>query len=100
MRVEGPDSNGLCWPRCTWFKCEKKVLKQMGKVLWCEWLEQPCIGASCAYASCIRNKLLSNNRCGLVIKRTTKDEIRPDDFKVNIKLKGRLANMLDDDEVV
>lgn len=100
MRVEGPDKNGMCWPKCTWFKCEKKVLKHMGKVLWCEWLEQPCIGASCAYASCMRNKLLSGNKCGLVIKRITKDVVRPEDFKVNVKLRGKLANILDDDDLV
>ncbi len=100
MRIEGPDPNGICWPNCTLFKCEKKALKFMGKVLWCEWLEQPCVGASCAYASCIRNKLLSGNKCGLIVKRLTKDVIKPDDFKVNIKLKGKLANRLDEDEII
>ena len=100
MRVEGPDKNGYCWARCTWFKCEKRVLRHMGKVIWCEWLEQECLGPSCAYASCIRNKLLNNNKCGLVIKRITRDALKPDDFKVNVRLKGKLANMLNDDDLV
>jgi len=58
------------------------------------------LGPSCAYASCIRNKLLPENRCGLVIRRLTRDTIKPDDFKVNVKLKGRAAKVLDEDDLV
>jgi hypothetical protein len=35
-----------------------------------------------------------------VIKRLTRDTIRPEDFKVNVKLKGRAAQVLDEDDLV
>ena len=100
MKVEGPDQTGHCWPKCVFFKCAKNVLQPKGNVLWCEWLEQPCLGPSCAYASCIRNKLLPENKCGLVVKRITRDTISPDDFKVDLRLKGKAAKRLDDDDIV
>jgi hypothetical protein len=100
MKVEGPDKDGFCWPKCVWFKCAKNVLRPKGNVLWCDWLEQECLGPSCAYASCIRNKLLAENKCGLVIKRITRDTIRPDDFKLDIKLKGKTAQKLDEDDLI
>lgn len=100
MKVEGPDKDGICWPNCVLFKCAKNVLQQKGNVLWCDWLEQPCLGPVCAYASCIRNKLLPENKCGLVIKRITQDIIRPEDFKVDVKLKGKAAGKFDMDDIV
>lgn len=100
MKVEGPDKNGYCWPQCVWFKCVKNVLQQKGNVLWCEWLEQPCLGPVCAYASCKINKLLPQNRCGLVVKRITRDVVNPDDFKVDVKLKGKAAKRIDEDDLV
>ncbi len=100
MSVEGPDKNGFCWPQCVLFKCTKSVLRTRGDVLWCEWLEQSCLGPSCAYSSCMRNKLLPENRCGLSVKRITRDVISPEDFKVDIKLKGRAANLIDEDDLV
>jgi len=44
--------------------------------------------------------LLPENRCGLVVKRITRDVISPEDFKVNVKLKGKAAKRLDDDDIV
>jgi hypothetical protein len=44
--------------------------------------------------------LLPENRCGLVVKRITRDVISPEDFKVNVKLKGKAAKRLDDDDLV
>jgi len=46
---------------------------------------------------CIRGKLISGNKCGLTVKRLTVDSLRPDDFKVEIKLKGKLAKRLGED---
>ena len=48
----------------------------------------------------MRNKLLPENRCGLYVKRITRDVISPEDFKVDIKLKGRAANLIDEDDMV
>jgi hypothetical protein len=44
--------------------------------------------------------LLPENKCGLVVKRLTRDNISPDDFKVDLKLKGKAAKRLDDDDLV
>ena len=46
---------------------------------------------------CIRGKLVSGNMCGLMVKRLTVDKLRPEDFKVEIKLKGKLAKRLGED---
>ncbi len=70
-----------------------------GHTIWCSWLNDVCVGPSCSYAQCIRNKLLPDNRCGLVIKRITSDVVKPEDFNLNIKLKGKLARKLEGDIV-
>jgi len=44
--------------------------------------------------------LLPENKCGLVVKRITRDVISPEDFKVNVKLRGKAAKRLDDDDLV
>jgi hypothetical protein len=36
----------------------------------------------------------------LVVKRITRDVIKPEDFKVDVKLKGRAAKILDEDDLV
>ncbi|MCS6767830.1 MAG: hypothetical protein RMJ59_08285 [Candidatus Nitrosocaldus sp.] len=100
MKVEGPDKDGMCWPKCTWFKCGKNVLRFRGNVLWCDWLEQECVGPSCAYASCVRSKLLAEGRCGLVIRRRTRDSLSPEDFRLDVKLKGKVAKMVREDDVI
>jgi len=46
---------------------------------------------------CIRGKLVSGNMCGLMVKRLTVDKLRPEDFGVEIKLKGKLAKRLGED---
>src|SRR3990172_5976466 len=99
MRQEGPDPEGFCVPQCVWFKCGRDALQLRGNVLWCQWLEQPCLGPSCSYSVCSRNKMLPQNRCGLVVRRITRDLTQPEDYVVDVKLKGRLANMLDDDVI-
>jgi hypothetical protein len=43
---------------------------------------------------------LPENKCGLVIKRITRDTVNPDDFKVNVKLRGKAAKRLDDDDLI
>ncbi len=70
-----------------------------GHTIWCSWLNDVCVGPSCSYAQCVRNKLLPDNRCGLVIKRITSDVVKPEDFNLNIKLKGKLARKLEGDIV-
>jgi len=42
--------------------------------------------------------MLPDNRCGLVVRRVTADLIRPDDFKIDVKIRGKLAQRLKDDQ--
>ena len=58
------------------------------------------MGPSCSYAYCARGKLLPGNRCGLAVRRITSDKITPEDFKLDIKLKGKLAKKLGDEDIV
>lgn len=67
---------------------------------WCSWLEDKCVGPSCAYAVCARRKLMPENRCGLVLKRVTTDIYRPDDFGVHIKLRGKISRRVGDEDIV
>ncbi|MCS7116562.1 MAG: hypothetical protein RMJ31_04810 [Nitrososphaerota archaeon] len=98
MPHEGPSPEGLCWPRCVWFKCGKRALLIRGNTIWCSWINESCIGPSCSYALCIRAKMLPQNRCGLVVKRVTTDKVRPEDFKLDIKIPGKLAQRIGSDE--
>lgn len=41
--------------------------------------------------------MLPNNKCGLVIKRSTTDVFSPDDYKLDIKISGKMAKRLGDD---
>jgi hypothetical protein len=106
LKVEGPDEKGLCWPRCIYFKCNHRqfgvhgALEIRGGQLWCRWLQSPCVGPSCVYADCLKNKLLPGNRCGLVIRRVTVEKLTPDDFKLDVKLKPKLLKKLGVDDVV
>lgn len=97
MPHEGPDDKGDCWPRCGWFKCGKRSIQMRENGVWCVWLNDFCEGPACTYSICARNRMLSSNRCGLTVRRVTTDSSHPDDYKINIKLKGRLAKHLDDD---
>jgi hypothetical protein len=93
MPQEGPDPNGFCVPECIWFKCGRKAMDVRGEVLWCNWLGEPCLGPRCSYSLCIRNKMLPGNRCGLVVKRTTQDTLRPEDFDDTVRVKGKALNL-------
>ncbi|MEM2429182.1 MAG: hypothetical protein QW779_01425 [Nitrososphaerales archaeon] len=98
MPQEGPDSQGLCWPKCIWFKCAKRALWIRGNTLWCNWSNENCIGSSCSYALCVRAKMLPQGRCGLVVKRVTTDKIKLEDFKLDVKIPGKLAQRIGDDK--
>lgn len=37
---------------------------------------------------------MTMNKCGLTVRRVTEDRLRPEDFRVEIKAKGKLAKRL------
>jgi hypothetical protein len=42
--------------------------------------------------------MLPDNRCGLTVKRLTTDVVKPEDFGVDLKLKGKIARRLGDED--
>lgn len=99
--IEGPDEKGSCWPQCVFFKCGNRHLRIQGDTIWCSWINDNCVGQACAYAFCVRGKMLAGNRCGLTIRRLTVETERPDDFKIDSKLKGRLSKRIKDlDDII
>ena len=98
MPREGSDDRGLCWPQCVWFKCGKRVLQIRGRAIYCTWLNDDCAGPSCSFALCVRGKMLPDSRCGLIVRRLTTDTLRPEDFKVDVKLRGKVARRLGDED--
>ncbi|MGQ9470009.1 MAG: hypothetical protein ACUVTD_09390 [Nitrososphaerales archaeon] len=86
-----------CSPACAFFKCGRRALQIRSSKPWCSFTNDYCDVKLCAYVQCIRGKLISGNMCGLKVKRLTVDKLRPEDFSVEIKLKGKLAKRLGDD---
>jgi hypothetical protein len=106
LPVEGPNQEGFCWPRCAWFKCGKIIagrpaIRYRGRNVWCTWINDACVGPRCSFALCVRGKMMSDGKCGLLVRRITRETIKPDDFKLDLKVKGRMAKRLGPlDEIV
>lgn len=41
---------------------------------------------------------MPNNRCGLMVRRITVDKLTPEDFKLDVKLKGKISRRLGDEQ--
>jgi hypothetical protein len=74
--------NGKCNPLCPFFWCAKRAYQirrdpRTGRrYVYCTWIGDECIGASCQYASCKLNYLLPDGSCAYARKqekRTSKD---------------------------
>ncbi|NWG08777.1 MAG: hypothetical protein HXX80_00420 [Nitrososphaerales archaeon] len=87
-----------CSPTCEFFKCGRGALLPRTNKPWCSFTNDYCDVRLCAFVQCIRNKLVSGNMCGLAVKRVTVDKLRPEDFGIEIKLKGKLARRLGEDK--
>ena len=60
--------NGNCTPLCPLFWCNKRAYQPRRgssgeKIVFCRWIGDECIGASCQYAGCKGNYLLPNGNC-------------------------------------
>ena len=81
-----------CNPKCHDFKCNKRSLTFRGKNAWCNLTNEPCKPGGCVYATCYKRQLLDDGKCGLTIKRKTREETRPEDmFTDEIRVRGKLA---------
>lgn len=87
-----------CVPSCPFFRCAKKALIIRGDVFWCRWTNDVCNVANCAFAICIRRRLLPGGICGETVKRRT-EEVGPEAIKA-IKVRARILKKLGEDEIV
>ncbi|MCP8323244.1 MAG: hypothetical protein L6N96_03605 [Candidatus Methylarchaceae archaeon HK02M2] len=87
-----------CSPACAFFRCGRRALQIKKSKPWCSFANDYCDVKRCAYIQCIRGKLISGNMCGLTVKRLTVDRLRPEDFDIDIELKGKLAKRLGRDK--
>ena len=85
----------ICNPLCRFFRCQKFVapgkpaLDFRRNPPWCNWVNAPCIGFKCGYASCAQLKLLPNGKCALFVKSQAEEkeeiEVRNEvDVKLNL----------------
>ncbi|WP_309492552.1 hypothetical protein [Candidatus Hecatella orcuttiae] len=89
-----------CSPTCDLFKCGQKAIQYRSGNVYCRFADDLCEGASCKYALCVRNKLLSNGFCGLTFKRTTsRFETQPEEVVQGIKVRGKLQQRLREKEL-
>ena len=89
-----------CDSRCRDFTCNKRALSFRGKVTWCQWTEAECEPTKCTYAVCFKRQLLENGLCGFTIKRKTREDSEPDDFKLpEVRAKGKLAKKAGDRDI-
>ena len=88
-----------CMSRCEFFRCGRRALLFREGRPWCGFVNEACDPSVCAYVTCMRGKLLANNKCGLTIKRVTVENTTPNDFKVDIKLRHRDLRKFGDDDL-
>ena len=87
----------LCDSRCRDFTCTKRAMSFRGKVTWCQWTEAECEPTKCTYAVCYKRQLLENGVCGFTIKRKTREDSEPDNFRLpEMRAKGKLAKKAGD----
>lgn len=85
----------ICNPMCRLFRCEKKVLDLSRETPWCQWVNAPCIGYHCPYASCIQMKLLPDGKCALFVKRRTVEETRSPEEVIRAELASKAKKKLE-----
>ncbi len=62
-------ANGMCNPLCPFFWCAKRAYQVRKdpatgrRYVYCTWIGDECIGASCQYASCRMNYMLPDGSC-------------------------------------
>jgi len=89
-----------CFSRCEFFKCEQRAIQYRGNEVYCRFADDICNGASCKYAICVRNRLLTNGICGITLKRvTTLVDIPPEEAVKGVRIKGKLQKRLGEKEI-
>ncbi|MGD0330119.1 MAG: hypothetical protein ABSB40_06680 [Nitrososphaeria archaeon] len=94
------DTAKPCTSRCEFFRCGRRMLVFREGRPWCSFVNEPCMPQTCAYATCLRAKLIEGNICGLTLRRITVEKTTPNDFKPNVKLKNKDLQKFGSEDVV
>ncbi|MEM3736921.1 MAG: hypothetical protein QXJ75_02350 [Candidatus Bathyarchaeia archaeon] len=70
-----------------------------GREVYCKYADDLCDGATCKYAICVRNRLLTNGLCGLTVKKVTRIEETPPEEGLSLKIRGKLQQRLEEREL-
>jgi len=88
--------NGMCAASCPLFECAKRALVVKlveGKSTpWCTWVDGPCIGYKCQYASCRLRYLLPDGRCLAPLKE--RSESKADEFEAELSKQASQSQSL------
>ena len=88
-----------CTSNCEFFRCTQKTLEIRSNKTYCKFADDICDGYTCKYASCLRNRLLSNGMCGMTMKRVTNAIDTPPESIDGITVKGKLQKKFRDKEL-
>lgn len=92
--------NGNCNPLCPLFWCGKRAYQirrdpSTGrKYVYCTWIGDECIGASCQYASCRNNYLLPDGSCAWVKQKKISESETEEEFIVRDLLDEKTKNLV------
>ena len=95
LELSGPRP---CVPNCRFFRCAKRALVIRGDTFWCKWANDVCNVGNCAFATCLKRRLLPGGICGETVKRRTK-EVGPEAIEA-IKVSPRILKKLGEEEIV
>jgi hypothetical protein len=88
-----------CSPECKLFKCSKNATIYRRDAVWCRWTDDLCDVANCAYAICIKRRLLPRGICGETIKRRTTDKRPEEVVGPPVKVRGKTLRRIGDKEI-
>jgi hypothetical protein len=88
-----------CNPTCQFFKCAKNANTNNRDSIWCSWTEETCDVGNCAYAMCVKRRLLPGGICGEAVKRKTVDKEPEETIGPTVKLRGRSLRKIGDKEI-
>lgn len=88
-----------CSPTCKFFKCAKNAAVYRPDNVWCKLTEDMCDVANCAYAMCVKRRLLPKGICGETVKRKTTEMPPEEVVGPAIKLRGKTLRRVGEKEI-
>jgi len=88
-----------CSPTCKFFRCAKNAAVYRRDGVWCRLTNEPCDVAHCAYAICVKRRLLPGGICGETVKRKTVEKGPEEVIGPTVKLRGRALRRIGEKEI-